>query len=434
MVVVMRTGALPEEIDAVVARVESAGGSAFVSRGVQRTIVGLVGDIAAFQSLNLRAMPGVGDYRPILEFLLNEDGLGYARKPKALIPFHAYPEGPRLAFEEHLAEAKALVRDREGVCRLHFTLSPRHEERFRKALSGALGRYESDGTRYRIGISVQDPATDTPAADKEGRPFRDSAGNLVFRSGGHGALLANLAACDGDIVFIKNIDNIVADGMRPEITEWRIVMGGLLAETQGRIFRLLRSVRDSSDARILAEAARYAEGALGTRLPNRAKEYDGEPEREWAQEYLIRLLDRPVRVCAMVENRGEPGGAPFWVRHKDGSSRLQIVEQPQVDDRDPVQSEIAKRAGFFNPTDMVCGLRDSSGRPFDLNRYVDQDSGFITEKSMEGRSLKALELPGLWNGSMADWNTLFIEAPAEIFHPVKTVTDLLRAGHVSASI
>lgn len=372
------------------------------------------------------------DYRPILDALLGPQGLGYAERPKALIPFHAYDDGSRMAFEEHMAEAKSLVRDREGICRLHFTVSPGHAEAFHQSLAEVLAKHEADGTRYRIGFSLQDPATDTLAADVDGRPFRDHDGNLVFRPGGHGALLQNLSGCGGDLVFIKNIDNIVPDALRAEITEWRAALGGLLVEIQSAIFRQLHAIRNSDETRILADAARFAEDRLGIRLPEGIKVLDGDRFREEARRYLAGILDRPVRVCAMVENLGEPGGGPFWVRHRDGSSRIQIVEPPQVDSHSPSQVSIAKGSAFFNPTDLVCGLLDSQGKPFDLARFADPEAGFITPKSKDGRSLMALELPGLWNGSMADWNSVFVEAPAEIFNPVKSVVDLLRRGHVSA--
>ncbi|MDB5103109.1 MAG: conserved hypothetical cytosolic protein [Fibrobacteres bacterium] len=386
------------------------------------------------RGLNLESLIEAAEYRPILECLLAGDGLGYADRPKALIPFHVYPEGPRLALEEHLAEAKVLVRDGAGICRLHFTVSPAHKVAFMKALERALDVLESDGTHYRIGISEQDPATDTLAVDEEGKPFRDPDGSILFRPGGHGALLENLQECAGDLVFIKNIDNIVPDPLRPEITEWRRIMGGLLVETQSGISRHLDKLRTSQDPGSISEAARFAEGALGIILPDGFKDLTGEPSQEKARAYLIRILDRPVRVCAMVENLGEPGGGPFWVRHTDGSLRLQIVETPQVDPGSAAQKAIAGGSGFFNPTDMVCGLRNPAGAPFRLQDFTDPEAGFITSKSKDGRNLKALELPGLWNGSMAEWNSVFVEAPASIFNPVKTVIDLLRPAHVNHAV
>jgi hypothetical protein len=382
--------------------------------------------------LDLEALIESQDYRPILECLVRDEGLGYAERPKALIPFHAYPDGARLALEEHLAEAKDLVRDAAGLCRLHFTVSPRHKSAFMETLEKVRGRHESGGTRFQIAISEQHPSTDTLAADEDGRPFRDADGNLVFRPGGHGALLGNLAACGGDIVFIKNIDNIVPDLLRPEITAWRRAMGGLLANVQAGIYRRIWVLRASSEAQTVAEAVRFAENSLGVVPSDEIGHFQGVAALERTRAWLLRILDRPIRVCAMVENRGEPGGGPFWVRHEDGSLRLQIVETPQVDPRDERQSSIAAASAFFNPTDLVCGLLNSAGKPFDLRKFADPEAGFITRKSKDGRTLKALELPGLWNGSMADWNTVFIEAPAEIFNPVKTVGDLLRPGHAIA--
>ncbi len=375
-----------------------------------------------------------GDYRPILEGLLGAGGLGYGKKPKALIPFHAYPDGNRTALEEHLAEARKLVRDSQGICRLHFTVSPEHRQAIETALREAVRKFESKRVRFQVEISGQDPATDTLAADDNGEPARNPDGTLVFRPGGHGALLKNLSECGGDIVFIKNIDNVVPDAVRADITSWRRTMGGLLVQIQSEIFRLLGAIRASPDESRLENAVHFLERDLGVRLPPHWKKehrlFSGSGSM---REFVIALLDRPVRVCAMVENRGEPGGGPFWVRYPDGSTRLQIVETPQIDRSNPAQMAIANSSSYFNPTDMVCGLRDVDGMPFQLQEFRDPDAGFITVKSGAAGDLRALELPGLWNGSMAFWNTIFVEAPSDYFNPVKSVNDLLRPAHLNAN-
>lgn len=368
-----------------------------------------------------------GEYRPIVAALLDPDGLGYADMPKALIPFHAGADGPRTAFAEHLAEAVELTLDRRGVCRLHFTMAAAKRPAFAAELERAVKAFAGKA-HFEIGFSVQDPATDTLAADERGEPFRDRNGNLVFRPGGHGALLDNLSKCGGDLVFIKNIDNIVPDPLRPPLIAFRKAMGGLLVRLQKEVRRQMEALRSSSDAETVRDAGRLL-SALGTELPAALRDPEGEARPE-ARDRLYGLLDRPLRVCAMVENRGEPGGGPFWVRGADGSASLQIVETAQVDARSAPQKAISGSAGFFNPVDMACGLRDLRGRPYDLGRYSDPDAGFIAAKSKDGKPLLALELPGLWNGSMARWNSVFVEAPAEIFNPVKSVVDLLRETHV----
>jgi hypothetical protein len=243
-------------------------------------------------------------------------------------------------------------------------------------------------------------------------------------------LLKNLSKCGGDIVFIKNIDNVVPDSDRAEITGWRKTMAGLLVQLQAEVFRLLEAIRSSPDESRLENAVHFLERDLGVRLPpdwkSDQKLLSGSGS---ALEFVIDLLDRPLRVCAMVENMGEPGGGPFWVRYPDGSTRLQIVETAQINRNNPAHMSIAGASAYFNPTDMVCGLRDLDGKPFALRRFRDSKTCFITEKSREGRTIRALELPGLWNGSMAFWNTAFVETPAEYFNPVKSVNDLLRPAH-----
>jgi hypothetical protein len=371
-----------------------------------------------------------GEYGLWLEAMLGPAGFGFADKPKALIPFHASPQGPRLALEEHLAEAAALARDAEGVCRLHFTVSPEHEAAILAALERARRPYEAEGVRFQIGLSTQKPSTDTLAAGADNLPFRDAEGRLVFRPGGHGALLENLHHTGGDLVFIKNIDNVVPAARAAPVLAFRRVLGGYLIRLQERIFGYARALAASPDVRLVEEAAHFAAQRLGALPPEPMRTPAGDGDSLAAKiAWLSRTMARPLRVCAMVKNTGEPGGGPFWVRHPDGSVRLQIVETAQVDLSQSPQRKILESATHFNPVDMVCALRGPDGLPYKLQDFVDASAGLISEKSKDGKPLKALELPGLWNGSMAYWNTAFVEAPLETFNPVKTVNDLLRENH-----
>lgn len=371
-----------------------------------------------------------GEYGIWLEALLGRSGLGFADKPKALIPFHASPQGPRLALEEQLAEAAALVRDAASLCRVHFTVSPDHETAILAALERARGEFEAEGIRFEIGLSAQKPSTDTLAADGDNAPFRDAEGRLVFRPGGHGALLENLHHTGGDLVFIKNIDNVAPASRRAAVLAQRRVLGGYLVHLQDRIRGYVRALRDAPETGLVEEAAHFAGQRLGAAPPEplRARPSDA-PALAAKTAWLLRAFARPLRVCAMVRNTGEPGGGPFWARMADGGVRPQIVETAQVDLAQSAQRKILESATHFNPVDMACALRDPEGHPYKLQDFVDPASGLITEKSKDGKPLKALELPGLWNGSMAYWNTAFVEAPLETFNPVKTVNDLLRENH-----
>ena len=370
-----------------------------------------------------------GDYGSWLEALLGPAGLGYADKPKALIPFHVSPKGPRLALEEHLAEAVALARDAQGRCRLHFTVSPEHEGAILAALEKARRPYESEGILFDISLSAQKPSTDTLAAAADNTPFRDADGRLVFRPGGHGALLENLYHTGGDLVFIKNIDNVAPASRREPVLAFRRALAGYLIHLQDRIRAYARELSGTPDPRLVEEASHFAAQRLGALPPEALRNAPPGTEASAKAAWLARAFARPLRVCAMVKNTGEPGGGPFWVRHPDGSVRPQIVETAQVDPSQSSQRKILESATHFNPVDMACALRDPAGQPYKLQDYVDASAGLITEKSKDGKPLKALELPGLWNGSMAYWNTAFVEAPLEIFNPVKTVNDLARENH-----
>ncbi|MFH1350505.1 MAG: DUF4301 family protein [Pseudomonadota bacterium] len=367
-----------------------------------------------------------GQYKKILEYLLTSRGLNLANLPKGLIKFHHYPEGPRTPFEEQLVEGAAYVRDGKGVIRIHFTVTPEHEMSVKDRIKRNLHRYERSGIRYDLTFSIQKASTDTIAVDLENRPFREKDRELVFRPGGHGALLANLIALGGDIVFIKNIDNVVSDRLKQVTTIYKKALGGFLVEVQEKIFNYLRRLLDGDmDGLFLNRVFEFVSERLCITPPEGMVGASGDEKRE----FLLSILNRPLRVCGMVKNEGEPGGGPFWVEHRDKTLSIQIVESSQVDMQSVEQRRVWESSTHFNPVDLVCGVRDHAGVPFDLVRYRDPDTGFISIKSKSGRELKALEHPGLWNGSMAKWNTAFVEVPIITFNPVKTLFDLLREEH-----
>lgn len=378
-----------------------------------------------------------GEHRLVLSYLLEKPGLGYADLPKGLLPFHRYPEGPRTPFAEHLVEAAAITRDEDGLCLLHFTVSPEHQEGFERLLDRVRPALEERyDCRFEVSFSTQRHSTDTLAVDPQNRPFRQEDGTLLFRPGGHGSLIDNLKDLgrEGwDIVLLKNIDNVVPDDRKPVVHLWKRLLGGcLLTVREGAFSHLdrlealdgIKSV-DETVKTVLREAADFVEKELCRPLPSGFAEADPREQRR----LLMDVLDRPIRVCGVVRNQGEPGGGPFWVESPSGGISPQIVETSQIDPRDPQQQAILKASTHFNPVDIACGLRDRHGRPYDLHRFVDPATVFISEKSHEGRPLKALERPGLWNGAMAGWNTVFVEVPDATFAPVKTVLDLLRPEH-----
>ena len=367
----------------------------------------------------------------ILRFILTEEGLNYGCLPKGLLKFHDYPDGSRTALEEHLVEAALYARDSGNVARLHFTVSREHEYAVGECLSRVICGYENRfQARFAVGLSTQDPATNTIAADPECRPFRDAKGELVFRPGGHGALLSNLNALESDIIFLKNIDNIVPDRLKEETVLWKKLLAGQLLKVQSEIFRSLRFLGgcDCTEEDVAA-IARFCEREINTVLP---ADFSAWPMAQ-RRSFLFGKLNRPLRVCGIVKNEGEPGGGPFWVDNPDGTgTSLQIIEESQVDRSDPEQRASWQAATHFNPVDLVCGIRDYRGGKFDLTRFVDPEMSSISRKSEKGRELLALERPGLWNGSMAFWNTIFVEVPLATFNPVKTVTDLIRPQHLPA--
>ena len=356
-----------------------------------------------------------------IELLLGEEGMNYGNLPKALLEFHCYNEEVRMAFEEHLVEWALLLKAAEHSLNIHFTLSPQHLPLFEEELNRKSGKYENRfRLKYDISCSVQDSSTDTVAATVDNLPFTDQNGDFIFRPGGHGALLYNLNGIDTDVIFIKNIDNVAREDIEKENLAWKKNLGGLLIDIKTKIHTILDELESGNPGRErLTEVADFISSTF-------RKEFD--PGQEDITNSIYSYLDRPIRVCGMVKNTGEPGGGPFWVRSGNVVS-LQIVESAQINMDDPEQKSIAGSATHFNPVDLVCAVKDHKGKKFDLNLFSDPETSFISEKSHQGKVLKALEHPGLWNGAMANWLTLFVEVPLITFNPVKTVNDLLRPEH-----
>ncbi len=378
-------------------------------------------------SISLDERLASGEYTEIVNFLLQSEGLDFGSLPKALIPFHRYPDHVRTPVEEHLVEATHTVADDSRHCRLHFTVASEIEQAVVTHGRYAARDYgERLGVKYELDFSVQSPATNTLAVDLDNRPFRRADGSLLFRPGGHGALLENLNRLQGDVVFIKNIDNVVTDTQRDLVVRYQRVLAGKLLELQDRVFHYLKLL--SIGPVTVGEQKEIIDFASNGLKTISEEEFFSLTEEERLSR-IFRTLNRPLRVCGMVVNRGEPGGGPFWVRELSGRLSLQIVEGSQVDDTLPDQVDIFESSTHFNPVNLVCGLRDFQGRVLDLFRYVDPQAVFIARKTEEGRELKALERPGLWNGGMAHWNTVFVEIPEETFNPAKTINDLLRPAH-----
>lgn len=341
------------------------------------------------------------------------EGLRYGETPKGLVSFHRYGDEVRKAVEEHLVEGAQYAAAR-GEVKIHFTVSPEHLTRFEALLAEKIPGYESRfGVKYRISFSVQDPSTDTLAVNPDCTPFRRADGRLLFRPAGHGALIGNLGKIDADIVFVKNIDNVTTDARRGDTVLYKKALAGVLLALQERIFEYLMALEVPGAE--LEPIAAFIENELCVKLP-----------KDYGTALLRQVLDRPIRVCGMVRNEGEPGGGPFWVTGADGLETLQIAESNQIA---PEKRELMRLATHFNPVDLVCSFRTSKGGRFDLQEFVDPATGFISRKSDGGRELLAQELPGLWNGAMARWNTVFVEVPITTFSPVKVVTDLLRPEH-----
>lgn len=367
-----------------------------------------------------------GNYKAVIDCLLNEEGLNYGKLPKGLLQFHAYEDSVRTPLEEHLVEGALYAVGKEGKVNVHFTVSSKHRQLFETLAALKKEEYENKfGVKYIISFSEQKSSTDTVAATIDNEPFRNDDGSILFRPGGHGALIENLNDLDADIVFIKNIDNVVPDRLKDQIVKYKKIIAGVLVSMQKKAFdyiKLLDTGKYTHDD--IQLIIRFVKNELCCTNSELKLMEDTE-----LVIYLRKILNRPMRVCGMVKNTGEPGGGPFLAYNQDGTVSLQILESSQIDTSNAEDVTLFKRGTYFNPVDLVCAVKDSRGNHFDLNKYVDRQTGFISSKSKDGKELKALELPGLWNGAMSDWNTVFVEVPLETFNPVKTVNDLLREQH-----
>lgn len=373
----------------------------------------------AEDGLDLARAAAERDLGLISRYLLDPCGLGYALLPKGLLAFHNAVDGARTPFIEHLAEA-ALMSGLDHDVDLHFTVSPEHLELFKAQLSAWRKTLKDTyGCRFNVTFSEQKPSTATLTLDDTGQPLRDADGRLVLRHGGHGALVENLNDLAGDILLVRNIDNVVPDSRKEPNLTWTRLLTGYLLEIQEEQHALCKALQGQPDDPVVRE---LAISFLADRL-------QADISVTLDSKALIKALDKPIRVCGMVPNSGEPGGGPFWVRDEQGRMTRQIVEAAQIDKSDPGQAELLSSATHFNPVDMVCGVRNWQGRPYDLTRFIDDSAVIITTKHVEGKDLRVLELPGLWNGGMAKWHTLFVEIPPAAFNPVKTVFDLLRPAH-----
>ena len=378
--------------------------------GIDKLITNLE-KFAFFAELAKYLKPQIDDKDVVRNIIV--DGLAYGSKPKGLVTFHAYKEGARKPVEEHLVEAALYASDGERA-NIHFTVSPEHKAGFLALLEERQSHYEKKyGIKYDVSFSEQSPATDTIAVNPDNTPFRTEEGKLLFRPAGHGALIANLDKLDADIIFVKNIDNVTTDERKGDTVTFKRVLAGTLLRLQERSFELLRALERGEDR--VEEAKAFLQSELCCKLPEDA-----------SKELIIKTLDRPIRVCGMVKNEGEPGGGPFWVGDEFGREQLQIAESSQIAKED---MHLMKEATHFNPVDLVCGVQRYDGTKYDLTKYTDPKTGFISSKSAGGRELRAQELPGLWNGAMANWNTIFVEVPISTFSPVKVVQDLLRPEH-----
>ncbi len=365
-----------------------------------------------------------GDFGLVFDTLLGTDGMGYGTVPKGLVPFHSYGGERRTAFCEHFREALEYISSR-GTASMHFTIPPAFAEEFAEEQEKTVSSFSSQGISFDVTYSVQDPETDTIAVAMDNKPVTDADGSLLRRPAGHGALLKNLNELCYDCIFIKNIDNVAKEALLPDTVKWKKTLGGLLLSIQRRVFQYTEALSSHRVSESLErEIVSFCREELFMDL---SRELSGLSEAD-RMDHLLKVLDRPVRVCGVVENMGEPGGGPFWVGGEGGES-LQIVESAEVDHRSSSQRHIWESSTHFNPVDIVCGVKNFKGEKFSLPDFVDPEAGIITEKIFGTMKIKALELPGLWNGSMSGWTTVFVEVPSTTFNPVKTVWDLLKEPH-----
>ena len=358
--------------------------------------------------------------------LLGDNALNYGFYPKGLLPFHNYGDVAATPFEEHLKEG-ALYAGSKGKAKLHFTISEQHEEMFNKEFAESGPRVaEATGIKYKVDYSFQKSSTDTLAVDMNNNPFRNEDGTVLFRPGGHGALIQNLNDQDADVIFIKNIDNVAVMEDAKAVADSKKVLAGVLLKVQEKAFSYAAELdKDEVSDNKITEIKTFLMERLNVRFSN---DFDSKSKSDKLN-ILKSKINRPIRICGMVKNEGEPGGGPFWITNAKGEVSLQIIESAQIDMENEQQANIMKNSTHFNPVDLVCGVRNYKGEKFDLLKFVDDKQGFITGKTKDGKELKALELPGLWNGAMAFWNTIFVEVPLVTFNPVKSVVDLLKDSH-----
>ena len=373
----------------------------------------------------IKALLAEGNYKAVAANMLKAEGLNYGQLPKGMLLFHKYAEGPRTPMEEHLVEG-ALYAASKGEANVHFTVSHEHLPFFKQKVADKMQQYaDKYGVKYNISFSEQKPSTDTVAVNPDNTLFRNADGSLLFRPGGHGALIENLNEIDADVIFIKNIDNVVPDRLKPETVQWKQVIAGVLVTLQQKAFEYLGVLESGKyDHAKLEEIIRFVQQDLCCRKADIKELEDAE-----LVIYLKQKLNRPMRVCGVVKNVGEPGGGPFLTYNQDGTVSLQILESSQIDKSNAEYMRMFTEGTHFNPVDLVCAVKDASGKSYNLPDYVDPTTGFISSKSKNGKELRALELPGLWNGAMSDWSTVFVEVPLGTFNPVKTVNDLLRDQH-----
>ena len=373
----------------------------------------------------IKALIQEGNFKAVAANMLKAEGLNYGQLPKGLLLFHNYPEGPRTPMEEHLVEG-ALYAASNGEAHVHFTVSHEHMELFKQKVAQKADMYAKKyGIAYDITFSEQKPSTDTVAANPDGTPFRNSDGSLLFRPGGHGALIENLNEIEADVIFVKNIDNVVPDRLKGDTVLWKQIIAGVLVTLQKKAFEYLELLDSGKYTHEqIEEIIRFVQNDLCCRKADIKELEDAD-----LVIYLRKKLNRPMRVCGVVKNVGEPGGGPFLTYNQDGTVSLQILESSQIDKSNTAYMEMFTKGTHFNPVDLVCAVRDYKGNAFDLPKFVDPTTGFISQKSKSGKELQALELPGLWNGAMSDWSTIFVEVPLSTFNPVKTVNDLLREQH-----
>ena len=381
------------------------------------------------QEICLKEAIAEKNYAIILEYLLTEKGLNYAYLPKGLLLFHQYDGNKRTAFEEHLAEAAMYACNDDKIARLHFTVSEEHQTLFEKHCREVVPNYEKQfGIHYQIDFSVQHSSTDTIAFAQDNTPFRDEKGDLFFRPGGHGSLIENLNNLNADIVLIKNIDNVTLDNLKKDTVIYKKVLVSFLLNVQRQIFNYLNLFdKQTNNENTIAEIELFLKDNFFISMPTSYLNFSL-PEK---QEFLYQTLDRPIRICGMVKQENEPGGGPFWVKDLNDNLSLQIVEMSEMNLSDPKQQAILNDAQFFNPVDLACSLKNHKGEKFDLHKFIDHSRYFVSEKSHEGKVLKAIENPGLWNGAMSNWLTVFVAVPLSTFSPVKTVNDLLRKEHIN---